>query len=225
VDELSKKTLTGLARMQLGMLLMLIVPAWSLAFWQAWLYWILSTAAALATALYFLTHDRALMRRRLEVGARAEPLPSQKLIQGVGGALVAAIYIVAGIEHRFGAASVPVSVVFAADAAVLAGFALTFRVFRENTFTASTVTVEAGQRVIASGPYAIVRHPMYTAAMLGYLATPLALGAPWALIPAALLCVAIVVRLLDEERYLAAHLQGYEVYRGRVRSRLIPGIW
>jgi len=89
--------------MQLGMLLMLIVPAWSLAFWQAWLYWILSSAAAFATALYFLAHDRALMQRRLGVGARAESLPSQKLIQGVGGAFVAAIYVVAGIEHRFDA--------------------------------------------------------------------------------------------------------------------------
>ena len=211
--------------MQLGMLLMLIVPAWSLAFWQAWLYWILSSAAAFATALYFLAHDRALMQRRLEVGARAEALPSQKLIQGVGGAFVSAIYIVAGIEHRIDAACVPVSVVLAAAAVVLAGFALTFRVFRENTFTASTVTVEAGQRVVTSGPYAIVRHPMYTAAMLGYLATPLALGAPWALIPVALLCVAIVVRLLDEERHLTAHLPGYEVYCDSVRYRLIPGIW
>src|SRR4029077_7508378 len=115
--------------MQLGMLLMLIVPAWSLAFWQAWLYWILSSAAAFATALYFLTHDRALMQRRLEVGARAEALPNQKLIQSVGGAFVAAIYVVAGIEHRFDAACVPVSIALAADAVVLAAFALTFRVF------------------------------------------------------------------------------------------------
>lgn len=225
MDALSKKTLAGLARTQIVMLLILLVAAWSLAFWQAWLYGVLSSSAALATAAYFLRHDRALMQRRLDVGARAESLPSQKIIQGLGGVFVGAIYVVAGVEHRIGASPTPVAVVLAADLAVLVGFALTFRVFRENTFTASTVTVETDQRVIASGPYAVVRHPMYTAAMLGYLATPPALGARWALVPAVLLCAAIVARLVDEERHLSAHLRGYDAYRRRVRYRLIPGIW
>ena len=211
--------------MQLGLLTMLLIPAWTLAYSEAWLYWALTSLASLATTLYFLKRDPALMRRRLEVGSRAEALPSQKLIQGIGGAFACAIYIVAALDHRFGDAGVPTPVVFAADAVVLVAAATTFRVFRENTFTASTVTVEAGQRVVATGPYAIVRHPMYTAAMLGYLAAPPALGSIWALVPAVLLCATIVVRLLDEERHLAARLPGYAGYREAVRYRLIPRIW
>lgn len=211
--------------MQIALALLLLVPAWSFRFWEAWLYWGLSTATALATTLYFLKRDPALMERRLEVGARAEPLRSQKYIQGIAGALVCAIYVVAGIEHRLRGSSLPTALVLAGDAFVLVGFALTFRVFMANTFTAATIKVEPGQRVIATGPYAFVRHPMYTAAMLGYLATPFALGSRWALVPAVLVCASIVARLLDEERHLRERLPGYDVYSRSVRYRLLPRIW
>jgi protein-S-isoprenylcysteine O-methyltransferase Ste14 len=225
VDELSRKTLLGVARMQAALALLLIVPAWTLAYWQAWLYWALSTAAAFATALWFLKHDPALMQRRREVGASAEPLESQKIIQGIGGFLHVATFIVAGIEHRVHGSVVPAPVVFVADAIVLAGLALTFVVFKANTYTASTVTVEAGQRVVATGPYAIVRHPMYAASVLWFLATPFALGSPWALVPAMLMTLAVAVRLVDEERHLRASLPGYDAYCETVRWRLIPGLW
>ncbi|HKE46912.1 MAG TPA: isoprenylcysteine carboxylmethyltransferase family protein [Rhodanobacteraceae bacterium] len=225
MNALSKKTLTSWARMQLALLAMLLIPAWTLAYWQAWLYWALTSAASLLMSLHFLKRDPALMQRRLDVGARAETLPRQKLIQGIGGAFVCAIYVVAAIEHRFRDPHVPAALALAADAAVLIAAAMTFRVFRENTFTAATVTVEAGQRVVATGPYAVVRHPMYTAAMLGYLAAPPALGSLAALVPAVLVCATIIVRLLDEERHLAAHLPGYAGYRAAVRWRLIPRIW
>jgi protein-S-isoprenylcysteine O-methyltransferase Ste14 len=225
VNDLSRKTLAGGARTQAALALMLFVPAWTLAYWQAWLYWSISTTAALATALHFLRQDPALMRRRLEVGARAEPLESQQVIQAVGGALYAAIFIVAGIEHHVRGSPIPAPIVLIADAIVAAGLALTFVVFRANTFTASTVTVEPGQRVIATGPYAIVRHPMYAASVLWFLATPFALGSPWALVPAVLMALAVAVRLVDEEHYLRASLPGYDGYCEAVRWRLIPGFW
>ena len=97
--------------------------------------------------------------------------------------------------------------------------------FKANTFTAATVTVEPGQRVVTTGPYAIVRHPMYTASILWFIATPLALGAPWAFVPAVLLSITIAVRLADEERHLHASLRGYDAYCEIVRWRLIPGLW
>ncbi len=225
MNDLSRKTLAGVARTQIALALMLFVPAWTFAWWQAWLYCALSTLAALATAFHFLKHDPALMRRRLEAGARAEPLTSQKIIQGVGGAFHAAMFIVAAIEHRVHVAAVPVMSVLVADAIVLAGHALTFLVFKANTYTASTVTVEAGQRVVTTGPYAIVRHPMYAASIVWFLATPFALGSPWALVPAVLLSVAVAVRLVDEERHLGTSLPGYDEYRAKVRWRLIPGFW
>ena len=225
MNDLSRKTIASTARTQLALALMLFVPAWTLAYWQAWLYWLLSTAAALATPLYFLKHDPALMERRLDVGASAEPLKSQKLIQGIGGLLYALMFIVAGIEHRVHRSQVPAAAVFIADAIVVAGFALTFAVFRANTFTASTVTVEPGQHVVATGPYAVVRHPMYAASIVWFLATPFALGTPWALVPAALLSITVAARLVDEERHLRESLRGYDAYCKTVRWRLIPGLW
>lgn len=225
MDDLSRKTLAGVARTQIALAIMLFVPAWTLAYWQAWLYWSLSTGAAFATALYFLERDPALMRRRLEVGARAEPLRSQKIIQGLGGLLFAAMFIVAGIEYHVHGSQVPPLGVLVADAFVMAGLALTFLVFKANTYTASTVTVEAGQRVATSGPYAIVRHPMYAASVIWFLATPFALGSPWALVPAILMSVTVGVRLVDEERHLRKSLPGYDAYCDQVRWRLIPGIW
>jgi protein-S-isoprenylcysteine O-methyltransferase Ste14 len=120
---------------------------------------------------------------------------------------------------------IPAAVVLIGAAIVAGGFVLTFAVFKANTFTASTVTVEPGQRVIATGPYAIVRHPMYAASIVWFIATPLALGEPWALVPAALLSITVAVRLADEERYLRASLRGYDAYCEAVRWRLIPGLW
>jgi len=204
---------------------MLFVPAWTLAYWQAWLYWTLSSAAAFATALYFLRHDPALMRRRLEVGARAEPRKRQRTIQAVGSLFYAAMFIVAGIERHAHGSPLSVPVVLSADALVAAGLALTFVVFKANTFTASTVTIEPGQRVVTTGPYAIVRHPMYSASVLWFLATPFALGSPSALVPAVLMALTLAVRLVDEERYLGAALPGYDGYCRTVRWRLIPGLW
>jgi len=211
--------------MQVALALMLFAPAWTLAYWQAWLYWSLSTAATFATALYFLKHDPALMRRRVDVGARVETLRSQKIIQGIGGVLFASMFLVAGIEHHVHGSRVPAALVLIADAIVLAGLALTFAVFRANTFTAATVTVEPGQRVVTTGPYASVRHPMYTASIVWFIATPLALGSPWALVPAVLMSITVALRLVDEERYLRASLQGYDAYCETVRWRLMPGLW
>jgi protein-S-isoprenylcysteine O-methyltransferase Ste14 len=225
VNRLSKQALAGVARMQIALALMLFVSAWTLAYWQAWVYWSLSTVAAFATALYFLEHDPALMARRLEVGAHAESRRSQKMIQGIAGVLFGAVFVVAGLAHRVHGATLPVPAVLVADALVLAGLALTFVVYKTNTYTAATVTVEAGQRVVTTGPYAVVRHPMYAASLVWFLATPFALGAPWALVPAVLLSASLVVRLLDEERHLRESLPGYDAYCRDVRWRLIPGVW
>ncbi|HET7925861.1 MAG TPA: isoprenylcysteine carboxylmethyltransferase family protein [Rhodanobacteraceae bacterium] len=225
MNDLSRKTLASIARTQAALALMLFVPAWTLAYWQAWLYWTVSTAATLTTALHFLRRDPALMQRRLEVGARAEPLRKQKIIQGIGGLLYAAMFVAAGIDHHLHGAVISVPATLIADAIVAAGFGLTFVVFKANTFTASTVTVEAGQHVVSTGPYAIVRHPMYAASVVWFVATPFALGSRWALVPAALMSLMLAVRLVDEERHLRVSLPGYDAYCETVRWRVIPGLW
>jgi protein-S-isoprenylcysteine O-methyltransferase Ste14 len=209
MKNLSQRAILGLIRLQLLLALLLFLPAWSLRFWEAWIYWILFSVSVLFITLYFLKHDPALIERRMRVGPAAEQEKSQKIIQAIAGVLSCAVFIVPGFDHRFRWSSVPAPAVLASDALVMLGLLLVFRVFQENSYTASTVQVEVNQQVIATGPYAQIRHPMYAGSILWFLATPFALGSLWAVLPAILLCGVIVVRLLDEERYLSANLSGY----------------
>jgi protein-S-isoprenylcysteine O-methyltransferase Ste14 len=180
----------------------------------------------LFNTLFFLRHDPALIERRLEVGAGAERERSQKIIQAIASVFLCAMFVVAGAEHRvYGGSSLPWPAVLVADASVALGLLIVFATFRANSHTAATVRVEANQRVVATGPYAWVRHPMYAGSALGFLTTPIALGSVWALLPAVFLCGTLVARLVAEERYLSVNLPGYDAYRQEVRYRLIPYVW
>jgi len=215
----------GLGKFQLFLALVIFLPAGSLRFWQGWLYWLIFGLMCLVLGLYFARHDPALVARRMQAGPKAEKEPRQKLILACASVTLVALYIVCGLDHRFHWSSVPLWVVLIADAFVILGAYGFYVTFRENSYAASTVTVETGQPVISSGPYASVRHPMYTAALILYVATPLALGSWWGLLPAAVLAAVIGWRLIDEEAYLARHLAGYVDYQRRVRARLVPGVW
>jgi len=225
LTALRAKVLTSLLRMPLFLGLLVFLPAWSFDYWQAWLYIAIFSASVSAVTLATLRHDPALMARRLAVGAAAEPERSQQIIQGITGALSCAIFIAAGGEHRWHGVSVPWPAVLGAHVVLMLGLLVVYKVFQANSYTAATVQVESNQTVADSGPYAWVRHPMYSGSVLGYLATPLALGSLAALVPAILVCAMIVVRLLDEERYLSANLPGYREYQNRVTFRLIPFVW
>jgi protein-S-isoprenylcysteine O-methyltransferase Ste14 len=224
-DDLARRALAGFARFQIALALMIFLPAWSPRYWQGWVYWLLFGASCVAITLYFLRHDRALIERRMQAGPTAETEPRQKLILTFASVVLIAMYIVSALDYRFGWSFVPVWLVLAGDALVVLSFYGFFLTFRDNAFAAATVRVESEQRVISSGLYAFVRHPMYTSALALFLGTPLALGSLWGLVPAALLVVAIVLRLLDEEDYLARNLPGYTDYQRRVPTRLVPGIW
>lgn len=205
---------------------LILLPAWTVRFWQAWLYLAMFAACCGIITLDLARRDPALLERRLEAGPAAEKERAQQRIQIVTSLLLGAMYVVAGLDHRWAwVTGATPGVSLAADMLCVAAFALISATFRANTHTAGTVRVVEGQAVVSSGPYARIRHPMYTAASLLFLATPLALGSFTAVIPAVGLCAAIVVRLLDEERFLIAHLAGYAEYRHRVRARLIPGVW
>jgi protein-S-isoprenylcysteine O-methyltransferase Ste14 len=225
VSDLSKKALTGLVKFQMFLALLLFLPACSLRYWEAWTYWSLFSVSVLIITVYFLRNDPRLIERRLEVGPRAEPSRTQRIIQSVASVLFVALFVVSGLDRRFHGSRLPIPVVLAADGLVLLAFLFVFLVFRENRHTAGIVKVDKNQPVISTGPYRLVRHPMYAASLLLFLSTPLAPGSLWALIVALLLCGLIVVRLLDEERFLSANLPGYDAYRRRVRRRLIPMIW
>jgi protein-S-isoprenylcysteine O-methyltransferase Ste14 len=178
-----------------------------------------------AVTLYFLKAGPDLIERRLAAGPVAEPTPVQRTIQSFASLFFVATLALPSVDHRFGWSHVPLAVSIVADVVAVIAFWIVFRVFYENRFASAVVTAEEGQPVISSGPYALVRHPMYSGGILLVVFTPLALGSWWGLVPAVLLWAAIVVRLLDEERLLRATLPGYEAYCQKVRFRLIPGVW
>ena len=225
MDTLTRKALVGLAQLEVAVALLLFLPAWSLRYWQGWVYWILFSLCVLAITLYFLKHDPHLVERRLAGGPWAEQQTSQKIIQALAAPLFVAAMVVPSLDHRFGWSHVPVAMVIAGDAMLVLSFAIIFFVFKENSYAAATIRVEAEQRVISTGLYGMVRHPMYAGGVLFFAATPLALGSFWGLIEVIPVCAVLVARLLNEERYLSANLPGYDAYRRQVRYRLVPFVW
>jgi protein-S-isoprenylcysteine O-methyltransferase Ste14 len=224
-ERLWRATFGRLALFLPAMALLIFVPVWSLDHWHRWLYLLLFSGLLIGVALYFLDRDPGLMERRLRGGAWAEPRRWQQVVQVVNNLAFALIFIVAGLDQRCDWTHVPALFAVAGDALAAVGFLLVILTFRENSFAASTIGVDAGQRVIATGPYAIVRHPMYAGAALFLLATPLALRSLVAFVPAVAVVAGIAARLLEEERYLRVNLLGYADYTRRTRYRLLPGIW
>ena len=202
-----------------------MLAAGTLRFWPGWLFWLVFTLASIATGVYLRKRDPALLARRMRFGPTAESRPAQKLIIWSILAMFLALAIMPGLDYRFGWSHVPAAVVIVANLVIVAVFVFFIEVMRENTFAASTITVEPGQRVVSTGLYAHVRHPMYAGALVMILAMPLALASLWALLIAALSIPLLIARILDEERALVAELPGYADYCRAVPYRLIPLVW
>jgi protein-S-isoprenylcysteine O-methyltransferase Ste14 len=192
--------------------------------WRLWVFTGVWVGGSTVIFLYLLAHP-ALFLRRLRAGPIAEREASQKIIISLTLALITALAIVIALDMRNGWSDVPTAIALVGDALFGAGLLLVLLVFSVNQFAAASVQVEAGQTVISRGPYAFVRHPMYSGGLLLFLGIPLALGSWWGLALYPAFVVLIVWRLMDEERYLLSHLPGYEEYRRRVRYRLIPSVW
>src|SRR5215813_143364 len=224
------KSLRARARLALAVLavvmgLLLFVPAGTIHYWQAWVYLSIFMGASALTTLYLMRKDPALLERRMRGGPTAEKQPAQKFIMLFASIGFIALLVVPALDHRFGWSTVPLGVVVAGDVLVAIGFYLIFLVYRENPFTSATIEVAENQKVISTGPYAIVRHPMYASSFLYILGTPLALGSYWGLVPIAAMMPFLIWRLFDEERFLASNLPGYTEYQNRVRHRLVPFLW
>jgi len=207
------------------MALLLFVPAGTIRYWQAWVYLSIFFGAAALTTLYLMRRDPALLQRRMSGGPLAEKRPTQKLIMFWTSAGFIALLVVPALDHRFGWSIVSIFGVLFGDVLLAVGLYLIFLVYRENTFTSATIEVAADQYVISTGPYAIVRHPMYASAALYLVGTPLALGSYWGLTLLPGILPFLIWRLFDEEKFLSQNLHGYAEYQQKVRHRLIPGIW
>ena len=206
----------------LGIGALFFVPAGTLDYWQAWLYLsILGFLTAVAGTYLFLKDPEALRRRLL----RREREPSQKKIVNISGIFLVAAFVLPGLDKRWGWSAVPVWVVLLANGFTILAFLLFLLVMRENSYGSRIITVENGQRVISTGLYAVVRHPMYVAMLIIYLAEPLALGSYWAMLPALGMIPIFIARIRNEETLLKKDLTGYEAYCDEVNYRLLPGIW
>lgn len=210
----------------LGVLaLALFASAGTFNYWRAWLYLAVFGLCVVLITGYLVLRDRRLLESRLNVGPAAETQRSQQVIQSLASLFFIGLFIVPGLDHRFGWSHVPPVLSIASDALVALGLFIVFLVFRENTYTSAIIEVADEQRVVSTGPYGIVRHPMYSGAMLLLVFTPLALDS-WVGLPFAIpVILVIVARLLSEEKFLASQLRGYDDYRRKVRWRLLPGIW
>ena len=201
---------------------MLFVPAGTLSYRGAWLFMALLFTPILVMGVVLLVKNPELLRKRLEMKEREK---EQKSVVALSGLLLVASFIVAGLDHRLGWSNVSNTVVIIASVVLLVGYALYAEVLRENVYLSRVVEVQAGQRVIDTGLYGIVRHPMYFAVTLLYLAIPLVLGSWWALLVMLPCILLLAARIKNEEQVLHQGLSGYTDYTKRVRYRMIPWVW
>lgn len=220
--KIRKKILSVAIMSFLVLCLVFFLPARTLKYWEAWVYMGIIFSCVTGVVFYFLKHDPELLERRIKT---KEKVKEQKLIIRVGWLLFLPTFLIPGFDRYYGWSEVPTALIIISDILVLTGYLIIIAVFRENSYTSRVVDVESGQKVISTGPYSIVRHPMYSGSLLMYVFTPLALGSYWALIGFVLIFVLIIFRIFSEEKFLAENLPGYKEYLQKTRYRLIPGIW
>ncbi len=222
---LNTKAWLGLIFLAVAMGLLLFIPAGTFRYWQAWLYLGVFFGASIPITVYLMKRDPALLKRRLSAGPTAEKEKTQKIAMLIASLGFIASLVVPALDRRFSWSNVPAWAALAGDALAALCFYITFLVYEENTFTSATIEVAEGQRVISTGPYSIVRHPMYAGGSLLFLGTPLALGSYWGLLTFLAVLPALIWRLLDEEKFLSKNLPGYTEYCASMRWRLIPRVF
>ncbi len=226
------KSLAGMAFLFCVMWAALFLPLKTPAFpllWasypQAWIYLAAFFIPVIIITVYIFVRDTSLLQSRLAVGPVAESRPWQKVTQSIASLLFIAIYIVSSLDYGHLWSRVPLWVSYAPAGMVFLSMMFIFKVFRENSFLSARIEVQQGQKLVSTGLYGVVRHPMYAGASVMLLFTPLALGSWWGLLPAALGVLTVVLRAIDEERDLKANLEGYAEYCRKVRWRIIPFIF
>lgn len=220
--ELIKVILTRFLMFILLLLMMFFVPAGTIAYWEAWMFLAVLLIPVILVLNYMLKNDPELLERRMR---KREKEAQQKLIIKIAYFYFLLIFLLPGFDKRFEWSNVPVATVIVANIFVLLGYGLVFLVFRANTYASRIIEVEQEQKVISSGPYAVVRHPMYVGVSLMYIFTPLALGSYWAMIPSLLIIPILVARIQNEESVLGRELKGYKEYMQKTKYRLVPGVW
>ena len=225
MQDLNKRAVNAIFHFMAVMAALIFLVAWSLRYWQAWVFLVVFTVSIAAITAYLAENDPNLLERRMKGGPQTEKEASQKLIQLFASICFIAVFVLSTLDHRFGWSAVPTYAVVAGDLLVVLGLFVVFLVFKENSFASATIEVDNDQKIVSTGPYSIVRHPMYSGSLVMLLGIPLALGSYWGLLAVCVFALVLIWRLLDEERFLAHHLSGYPEYQHKVKSRLLPFLW
>lgn len=201
---------------------LLFLPAWTIYYPGAWLLLALLFIPMLIMGIVLLIKAPSLLEKRLN---SKEKEKAQRGVVALSGLMFPFGFVMSAIDFRLGWSSVPPWLVIVTSVLFLSGYAMYAEVMRENAYLSRTVEVQENQKVICTGLYGIVRHPMYLATLFMFLPLPIILGSFWGLIPFLLYPVIIVVRILNEEKILTKNLDGYDEYKERIKYRLIPFIW
>jgi protein-S-isoprenylcysteine O-methyltransferase Ste14 len=225
MSNLNAKAWISLVVLEVVLAIMVFACAGTTRYWQGWVYLLLLFVMAAGITVDIMRSDQGLLERRMKGGPAAEPRPVQRFLMLGTSVGFLGLIVIPALDFRYQWSVVPLAAVVTGDVLFVVGFLLIARVFRENTFSSATVSIAEGQCVISSGPYAIVRHPMYTGALVYLVATPLALGSYWGLLALLFVVPFLVWRLIDEEHLLVRELPGYADYCRKVRYRLVPFVW
>lgn len=220
-----KLFLSAISKFALGVILvgaLIFLPAWSLAFWQGWLLMAVLFVPMFGAGIVMLYVKPELLKRRLQA---KEKRKTQDLVIKFSGLMFIAGFVVSGLNFRFGWYTLPTAVSIVGAVLFLTAYLLYAEVLRENAYLSRVIEVCEGQKVVDTGLYGIVRHPMYAVTLLLFISMPLVLGSIYALPIFLLYPFLIVKRIKDEEKLLEAELEGYAEYKKKVKYRLIPFIW
>jgi protein-S-isoprenylcysteine O-methyltransferase Ste14 len=206
-------------------LLMVFWPAGTFHYWQGWAFIAVFAAATMIPSVYLAATNPAALQRRMQAGPTAETRPLQKVIITFAFLSMGAMIVVSALDFRFGWSSVPAAVSVVGDVLVGVGLLIAMITTIQNGYAAANINVESDQKVVSTGVYSLVRHPMYFGNVVLMLGAPLALGSYWGLLFVIPGLAVLAIRILDEEKVLTLELNGYRDYAQRVHYRLVPGVW
>ncbi|MBP1816611.1 isoprenylcysteine carboxylmethyltransferase family protein [Mycobacterium sp. OAE908] len=206
-------------------LLLVFLPAGTFDYWRGWTFIVVFALATMIPSVYLATTNPAALQRRMQAGPAAESRPLQKVIITFAFVSMAAMIVVSALDYRFGWSTVPAAVSVVGDVLVGVGLSIAMITTIQNGYAAANITVESGQKVVSTGVYSVVRHPMYFGNVVLMIGVPLALGSYWGLLFVILGLAVLATRILDEEKALRQELDGYDEYTHKVHYRLVPGVW
>ena len=222
MKSLIKKIIIRFSLFPIVLGLFILVPAGTINYWQVYVYIAVLVVPMIFVLFYFLQNDPIFLERRTRAKEKEKV---QIIIQIVSTFILLSGFVIPGFDKRFGWSDIPIYIVIVADIVILFGYFIIFFVFKQNSYASRVVEVEKSQKVISTGLYGFVRHPMYIGVIIMFIPTPVALGSYWGLIPMVTIPLAIVFRILNEEKVLCKDLPGYKEYCQKTRYRLIPFIW